>query len=221
MFKDCKGPRRALARFAGLMACLPLVAQAFVVDLQIDTTPLAGTVGYFGFDLVRGAAPTQNQVTISAFSTTGMLGSVTTSGNVLGALPAAVTLTSSTFLSEVLQGLTFGAGITNLRLTFSTNYVQNSIPDSFSLFLLDSKFAPFTTTDPLGANAFFAVDLLAPVVLQVYTSPSATVTVVPEPPAPAMAALGLAVLLIACRRGRTQSQGDRNDPTPELVLDGE
>jgi hypothetical protein len=173
-------------------------ASASTVSFEIDTTPLAGRVGYLAFDLVQGATGRVNQVAVGSFVGTGTLGAATTSGNVVGNLTTTVTLSSSTFFNELLQGVTFAAGLTRFELTFSTLNGPGQTPDEFSFFLLDNLFAPFATTDPTGAGALILIDLQLPTLVQTYTSPWATVTLVPEPSAAAMilwGALGLALVV--------------------------
>lgn len=208
-------PRRALSRcrrmlleaaasvarsaLAALLVGLCFAAQADTLHFQVDTTPLAGRTGYLALDLTQGSAASINQLTLSNFASTSLLGAGTSSGNVTGSLPGAVTFQSSVFFSELLQAVTFAPGFTFFSLTFGTNHLPGDIPDSFALFLLDNLFVPFTTADPTGASALIAIDLQQPVVTQIYASPWAIASQVPEPSASALGLLGL-VLLTAWRQ---------------------
>lgn len=188
---------------ASAVAALALPAASFQVI--IDTTPLAGTPGYFAFDLLGGTPLQNNVATISSFSSTGILGSSSTSGDVTGELTAPpLVLTASSFFNEYLQEVTFGAGITRFNLNLTGSYATGSAPDSFSFFLLDETFLPVETTDPTGAGALFAIDITgASPAPSVFTSAFATVTVrtltpppsgVPEPATALLFAAGAAAL---------------------------
>lgn len=178
---------------SALLACALLSftqvsADPITFQVSINTTPIAGASGFLAFDLLGGSPLQGNTATIVGFATTGVLGSSSTSGDVTGSLISPpLVLTTTAFFNEFLQGITYGAGITSFDLTLSSNFLMGSIPDSFSFFLLDSMFTPFTTSDPTGANALFAIDITNATSPMVFTSSFATVTVtqggtaVPEP----------------------------------------
>lgn len=187
-----------LCSFVGL-ASTPLVASPLTLKVTIDTTPLAGLAGYMAFDLVGGSPLQGNVATVSAFATTGTLGGSSTSGGVTGTLTAQpVVLTASTFFNEYLQAMTFGGGLTTFTLVLTSSFVPGSAPDSFSLFLLDSAFAPYLTSDPTGASALFAIDITDASAPQVFTSASASARVVrvtaPEPGSLVVLLLGLGAM---------------------------
>ncbi len=188
---------------AALMAALPLWAHALDYQVSIDTTPLAGLQGYLAFDLLAGTPGTVNDVVVSAFASTSTLDVAAPVGNVTGALPATVTLRSTVFFNELLQGISFAAGITSFTLNFSTNHLPGDVPDNFALFLLDDTLTPYATSDPTGA--LLAMDLTAGAVPQTYTSSWATVSVqaVPEPAAPLMV-LAAAALLLSLRAAKAR-----------------
>ena len=176
--------------------------RADIVAVTIDTTPLAGTVGFMAFDLLGGTPIQNNVVTISSFVTTGTLGTSSTSGDVTGSLTSQpVVLTASTFFNELLQGITFGSGLTTFDLQFTNSFQTGTAPDSFAFFLLDSTLTPIATSDPTGADSLFSIDLTDTPTPDVFTSASATATVtplgtaVPEPESLALlaSAVGLAV----------------------------
>ena len=179
---------KTLFRTTPLLACLLLSftqakADPVTFHVSINTTPIAGTAGFLAFDLLGGSPLQGNTATIVAFATTGVLGSSSTSGNVTGSLTSPpLVLTTSVFFNEFLQGVTFGSGLTTFDLTLSSNFMTGSVPDSFSFFLLDSTFNPFTTSDPTGANALFVIDITNATTPTVFTSSFASVTVTPAGP---------------------------------------
>lgn len=194
--------RRTLA--ALLLATLAPLAQALDYQVVLDTTPLIGRAGYIAFDLLGGAPGTSNQATLSAFTSTSTLGLASVTGDVVGNLPAAVTLASTSFFNEYLQAVTFAAGLTTFTLSVSNQHVLGDLPDQFALFLLDPTLAPFATSDPTGAGAMLVIDLLAQPTPQLYSSVWATVSLVPEPAPLSMALAGVLVLLLVGARVRGQ-----------------
>jgi hypothetical protein len=105
------------------------------------------------------------------------------------------------FFNEVLQGITFGSGVTTFDLTLSSNFVTGSVPDSFSFFLLDSTFNPFTTSDPTGANALFAIDITNATTPAVFTSAFASITVTQAGPGPGAIPEPMTILLLGSGLG--------------------
>ena len=172
--------RCSLLLVCALLSFARASAAPITFNVSINTTPLAGMSGFFAFDLLGGSPLQGNTATISAFATTGVLGVSSTSGDVSGSLTSPpLVLTTSEFFNEFLQGVTFGSGLTTFDLTLSSNFTMGSTPDSFSFFLLDSTFTPFTTSDPTGANALFAIDITNATTPIIFTSSFATVTVTP------------------------------------------
>lgn len=125
-----------------VMAGAPFFAVASMFQVSVDTTPLAGQSGYIAFDLYQGTPGAPNSVVVSSFSTSSALGSANMTGKVVGDLATSVTLRSTTFFNEFLQAVVFGAGVTSFQLDLTELVSPGSIPDSFSLFLLNSAFVP-------------------------------------------------------------------------------
>jgi hypothetical protein len=142
-----------------------------------------GGAAQLAFDITDGDGIADNNgVTVTAFSTDGVLGAAVTDGGVTGTLPGTVTLRDTQFFNELLQSITLASSI-GFTLTLTENSTSGSTPDQFSFFLLDPvTSAPlFDTSDPdTGANALFVVDLGVAGGVQVYqpvSSPAATWTV--------------------------------------------
>lgn len=180
------------------LALLPALAAAADFEVTIDTTPLAGRGGYLALDLVAGSPGAVNDVLVGSFASSSTLGTVTTLGNVSGSLAGTLTLRSSVFFTEFLQAMVFSPGLTRFSLSLGEATIAGGIPDTFSVFLLDTTFAPFATSDPAGA--LILIDLSPPVTPQVFTSAfaTATVSVVPEPAAVVLLLVGL--LAVGCRQ---------------------
>ena len=184
------------------------VAQPVSADslfmISIDTRPLAGVNAQLAVDFIDGDGAS-NTVTLSGFSTDGTLGPATTIGDVSGSLPGTVTFTDASFFNELLQDILLGDSIAFI-LTLTQNFTGPT-PDALSLFLFDptTGLPLFTTTDPTGANALFAVDIDGtgfgnPQTFASTGQPDATLTAtVPAPTTLVLLGTGLAVLGIRRR----------------------
>jgi len=174
------------------------LAQADTFQVSVNTTLPAGTTGSLAFDFIDGGPPS-NSVTISAFSSNGVLGSPTLTGDAAGSLPGTVTIGDSSFFNEYLTDFKFG---TTLSFSLSMTNVppgSGSLPDEFSLYLLDSSASNsvVTTSDPTGADALFAAGSDGS--LSVYTSTREATTVTPvvsSIPEPSCLALFAAAVLL-------------------------
>lgn len=147
-----------IVALAASLLALPAWAGPWRVTL--DTTPLAGQVGFMAFDLVAGSPATGNTASVSNFSSNAALGAATSSGTVAGNLAAgSLTLGAGPFFNEWLQGVTaFGSSIA-FDIDLGAN-LSAGTPDELAFFLLDKSQLPFFTSDPSGAGALFVFDLL-------------------------------------------------------------
>ena len=144
--------------FCGLLLA-PSLGMATSYNVTIDTAAIAGTPAQIAFDFIDGG-PDANSVTLSSFTTNGTLGAQSIIGSVTGALPGDVTLndpTSSTSFSRHH----LGNQISFLFTPTSNPPASGSVPDAFSVFLLDpvSGLSLVATSDPTGADALFRFDI--------------------------------------------------------------
>jgi hypothetical protein len=96
-----------------------------------------------------GDSAVNNIVKISGFDTDGSL-----------ANPSNVVLADTSFFIEELRDLTFGSYL-SFKVQLTENFSGSGFFDQFSFFLLDPiTYLPlFGTSDPLGADALFAIDI--------------------------------------------------------------
>lgn len=190
---------------------------SFHVD--VNTAPLLGLVGApapfsLDYQLVDGAGTGDgnNSVTLSNFVFNGgtFSGTATRTGGAIGSLASTITLTDSSFASELFQGFTPGMSL-GFDVSMSTNVEAGLTPDSFSFGILDNLLFQLPTTDPLGVS-LLSVDFnstslpLGSVRTYASTSPAGvTVTVTPITPGipePATALFGIALCGVCLGRGR-------------------
>jgi hypothetical protein len=161
-----------LAR-AGLAAAFIAAnsASASSILVTIDTTALSGTQTDLAFDLVNGGAPA-NTVTVSNFTTDGVLGASSTKGSVTDAFPASVILSDGSFFSEYLQTETLGKSLSFVLNTTGLAPTGASLPDGFSFFLLDHRtgLPLVTTSHPTGANALLVLNIGMETLPDLFTS---------------------------------------------------
>jgi hypothetical protein len=134
--------------------------EASPIVVTIDTTPISGLAAALALDLIDGGAP-GNSVFVDSFSTDGVVGTTTTTGGVSGSLPGPVTISDSSLFNELLIDLTLGTVVSFTFDATGNAPLGGSLPDSFSIFLLDpSTGLPlFPTTDPTGADALLQFDM--------------------------------------------------------------
>jgi hypothetical protein len=177
---------RTCRRINGWLVCwlfivvLPLHASTSEYSIGVDTKALAGSHAQLVFDFIAGGPPS-NSIEISNFSTDGALGSSAATGGVTGSLPGTVTLSDSSFFNEYSVSLTFGHAFTFLLDASANPPPSGSIPDGFSLALLNpqTSLPLFFTTDPTGADSLFLlnIDGSPEGLLDVYTALGGQVTV--------------------------------------------
>jgi hypothetical protein len=150
----------AVVLLALLIALCPL-ARATTIDASIDTSFLNGKTAVLAFDFIDGGLP-DNSVTLSAFTGDGTQASASSTGNVTGTGPWTFSDAGGSFLNELL--VTFDPMGTSLSFSFTTTDhppALGSLPDAFSMFVLDSTGSSplITTDDPTQADALFLFNL--------------------------------------------------------------
>jgi uncharacterized protein (TIGR03437 family) len=153
-----------------LLTVLPGAAQqarARVVNVSINTaglTSLPPSVSPF-FSVVfvltdgSGVSDGNNRVNISGITLGGgsALGNSVVSGGATGSLKAGVAITDSSFLNYFLESFSPGTQI-SFTLTLSNADDLNSLPDRFSVYILDGTGTPIPTL-ATTSGAVFGVDL--------------------------------------------------------------
>jgi hypothetical protein len=188
----------AVAAF--LCAAFPLDSQAATVNITIDTSTLAGDSGQLAFDLIDGGPP-DNSVVISQLSMSGgSLGLASFTGAASETGPASFLLNDTSFFNEVLIPLTIGTQITFKFDDTDLGPVGSSIPDSLTVFLLDSSGIPLIpTADPTGGDALLQFDAGTHSTIPF----SSIVTLVTTTPEPRHVVLPLGILFaFLCRKVR-------------------
>jgi hypothetical protein len=206
------------------IACTaPLIHATSTTQVTINTSSLAGQTENLVFDFDLGGGTQLNSVDITHFFTDGTLSSLYQGGNagVTGGLPGNLTFTTGTtvveefYVTEVLgDTISFDFDSTNNAPT------ANAFPDEFDVYLLDpaSSSEVLPSTDPSGAGSLLAVDLVgysgqsfsdfsSDLTLgspTVPTTPTTPATATPEPAC--LFLLGLALLAVGSRTGRTAFQ---------------
>jgi hypothetical protein len=163
---------------AAAVLLLVTTCAASTFDVTVNTSPINGQKGFVVFDFVGGSDVEKNTAIVQGFTSNSVLGAATPSGSVTGTLvPGPLSFTDADFLNEWFQTVTFGSTM-SFKLSVTDNFTPGAIPDSFSFYLLNNNEVPFTTTDPTGADALFALDINSGnPALQVYTSSFASVIV--------------------------------------------
>jgi hypothetical protein len=186
-----------------LMGLLPMQASTiFLAD--VDTSSVAGTIGFLDFTFDPGPLITQSAfASISSFSSDGTLGTPVISGGVTGSLTSSITLNNDTAFNDYFIPFTFGDTLNFLvtlggpALDSSDSTSTSGSTFSFSMFAGDGS-TPLLTSDSTDGFAFLLnVNLDGTTRLSNssgQTSVSAVGASVPEPTGALLLAAGLIAL---------------------------
>lgn len=148
--------------FMALLSAAPLTAWSYSLDVNINTSGFTGTLATLAFDFIDGDGIINNTVQISNFLPSGSYIPGALSGDASGTLNSTVFLgDNSLVINEFLQSITLGNSL-QFHIETSNLFNPGSLtPDSFAFFILDdsASLPLFATTDPLGSDALFTVDL--------------------------------------------------------------
>jgi len=187
---------RACSRSILLLVAILLssrVAAAGTLNVTLGTGALSGTASVLAFDFIDGDGVVNNTVLLSNFSSDATFDPETSTGSVTGTLPGTVTFTDGEFFNELLAPATLAGSI---AFTLDYTNVAGDLPDTFSVFLLDSIAVNSRVTTDLPGNALLQITLngngAGAVVLATSVDPA--VTVVPEPSSLSLAALGASAM---------------------------
>jgi hypothetical protein len=154
-------------------------------DVTLDTSSLSGTTAALTFDLLSGGGTQSNTISISNFSTNGLITSSSSSGSVTGSIQGTASLRTPSFFNELQQGVTLGSTISFLLDATTNGPTLGSLNDTFSLFLLDPTASSSLTStgDPTFSDSLltFQIDGTPNGNLAVYsgTSPVVGIKVTP------------------------------------------
>jgi hypothetical protein len=129
-------------------------------DITLDTSALSGTQAALTFDFIDGGPP-GNSISISNFTTDGTLGANSSTGSVTGTVATQLGMSDASFFNEQQQVLTLGSSV-SFELDATTNLpAPGSLPDTFSLFLLDPSGIDslVSTSDPTGADSLLTFQI--------------------------------------------------------------
>lgn len=160
-----------------VFATLPAFANSSY-DFTVNTSSINGQSGYIDLEFNPGASCTgMGSAVVTNWISDATLGAVTTTGDVSGLLPSAVTMTDTSQFNDYNEALTFGNTI-----YFDLN-LNGCSGESFSLsFLQSDDQTPLLTTDSLDGYALTA-DMNSESTLINVSSPDIVVHTdsVPEP----------------------------------------
>jgi hypothetical protein len=193
----------------------PAWATGVTYDITVNTSSISGTTGSLDFQFNPGPLVTQAaNLQILGFTTDGMLGSATPSGDVTGTLPGTLTFDNLTSFNDYFTGFTYGN-----TLSFDVNLYGPAVttPDgvstsgsTFAFFMFSDAAGtmPVLTTDPGGTAATVDINLDGSTTP---TNSSAQLTItnpsapVPEPASFFMLAAGMAGVVLFRKHAGTVS----------------
>ena len=196
---------------ATFLIALSSLTYATTIDVTIDSTSLNGLPAVLAFDFIDGGAP-DNSVTLSSLTSDGTLDSTSTTGNVTGAGPWTFSDAGGSFFNELL--VTFNPMGTSLSFSFATTDhapAGGSVPDAFSMYVLDSSatLPLITTDDPTGADALFLFNIgqggtgVFRVNETGFAITATVVQAIPEPGSAALVLWGALALFVGLRNWRS------------------
>lgn len=198
---------------AAAFALASFAARADVLEflVTVNTAPLASQAGFVDFQLNPGTASAPGAMAVvSDYAGAALVPGAVGTGDVGGALPAALTLGNSTPFNDWFQPVIFGTSV-GFRVIFSGPFVTASSPVStaFSFSLYDAAGTmPLLSSDPAGAVVVFDLVAGGPVSFATtYSGPAGgiTITPIPEPQQLALLAAGLIAAVAIARRRRIAS----------------
>jgi hypothetical protein len=205
---------RRFLRLGVAGASLLSAAAAVAAPLHVAiATPALPSTFVVAFDLVDGGEPA-NSVTIASLSTDGTFGAATFTGGA-SASAGVLTVVDAQFFNEILLPVSAANTLSfDVDMTMAPPQA-GSLPDAFSLFLLDAAtLLPLaTTTDPSGADALFTIQSgdspFGPFTVFADSGGSASaswtvapsVSAVPEPATLVLIVVGLGAIMLRRYRG--------------------
>lgn len=185
---------------------VPAVRASTIYLVDIDTSSFAGTTADLVFDLIDGDGINNSTLTISGFTTDGLMGSSSglPSASISGTIFGSLAISDTDFFNEFAQSILLGA-FARFRFSYTSDGPGALIPDQLSLFLLGPGGSIIPTSDPSGSDALLAFDLngVPAAVLQVFddaTHVGVAADPVPEPGSAILVGTGIAAWYVRRRR---------------------
>ena len=200
---------------ATFLIALSSLTHATTIAVTIDSMSLNGLPSVLAFDFIDGGAP-DNSVTLSSLTSDGTLDSTSTTGNVTGSGPWIFSDFGASFFNELL--VTFNPMGASLSFSFATTDnapAGGSVPDAFSMYVLDSSatLPLITTDDPTGADALFLFNIgqggtgVFRVNETGFAITATVVQAIPEPGSVALVLWGALALFVGLRNRRSARLG--------------
>lgn len=147
--------------------------------VTVTTSPLRSTSGKLVMSVVDGDGTNNNYFNILRFGSDGdVILAAAMQGDASGSLiPGPAYLGDASFANLIGQPVVFGNTMSFLLRVSRLGDFQ-PYPDSFAFYLLNSDDEPYATTDPLGTDALFAIEIDRPQPLPLaFQSDFASVTI--------------------------------------------